>query len=99
MIPNTIIKNITGIELGKGVPMIAYVEMGLQDSDVAPGWYNGYNWSVYENNNGDYDVANSQAKSDLGNTLSYYIIHPENLFIFYIERQFLEWCNPDFKGT
>ena len=62
--------------------------MGLQDSDVAPGWYNGYNWSVYENNNGDYDVANSQAISDLGNTLSYYLTHPGEFITFYIERQF-----------
>lgn len=99
MIPNTIIKNITGIELGKGIPMIAYVEMGLQDSDVAPGWYNGYNWSVYENNNGDYDVANSQAKSDLGNTLSYYITHPGEFINFLYRKTVSQWCNPDFQGT
>ena len=99
MIPNTIIKNITGIELGKGIPMISYVEMGLQDSDVAPGWYNGYNWSVYENNNGDYDVANSQAKSDLGNTLSYYITHPGEFINFLYRKTVSQWCNPDFQGT
>ena len=99
MIPNTIIKNITVIELGKGIPMIAYVEMGLQDSDVAPGWYNGYNWSVYENNNGDYDVANSQAKSDLGNTLSYYITHPGEFINFLYRKTVSQWCNPDFQGT
>lgn len=98
-IPNTIIKNITGIELGKGIPMIAYVEMGLQDSDVAPGWYNGYNWSVYENNNGDYDLANTQAKNDLKNTLFNYITHPSEFIDFLYRKTVSQWCNPDFQGT
>lgn len=98
-IPNIIIKNITGIELGKGIPMIAYVEMGLQDSDVAPGWYNGYNWSVYENNNGDYDLANTQAKNDLKNTLFNYITHPSEFIDFLYRKTVSQWCNPDFQGT
>lgn len=99
LIPNTIIKNITGITLGKGIPMIAYVEMGLQDSQNAPGWYNGYNWQVYENTNGNYEVANEQAKSDLKNTLTYWISNPKDFINFLYRKTVSQWCNPDFQGT
>lgn len=33
-IPCQMIHSITGIELGKGIPMTAYIEMGLQDSQI-----------------------------------------------------------------
>ena len=32
----------SGIELGKGVPSISFVAMGMQDGWPGPGWYNNY---------------------------------------------------------
>ena len=52
--------------------MLAYVEMGLQDSPDAPGWWNGYNWNVYTDNNCDSEQASAQVKNDLKNTCLYY---------------------------
>ncbi len=99
LIPNTIIKNMTDIELGKGIPMIAYVEMGLQDTPEMPGWFNGYNWSVYENANGNYELANERAKTDLSNTLSDYLSNPGKFINFLYRKTVSQWCNPDFQGT
>ena len=44
-------------------------------------------------------MANSQAKSDLGNTLSYYITHPGEFIHFLYRKTVSQWCNPDFQGT
>lgn len=99
MIPNYLIKNKTGIELGKGIPMIAYVEMGLQDSPDSPGWFNSYNWNVYTNNGSDSEKANEQAKEDLKNTISYYIENPDVFKDFMYRKTVSQWCNPDFQGT
>ncbi len=98
-IPNYLVKSITGIELGKGVPMLAYVEMGLQDSPDAPGWWNGYNWNVYTDNNCDSEQASAQVKNDLKNTLIYYLQHPKECLDFFYRKTVSQWCNPDFQGT
>lgn len=99
MIPSYMIKNKTGIELGKGIPMIAYVEMGLQDSPDSPGWFNGYNWNVYTNNGSDSQKANEQVVNDLKNTLSYYVENPKVFKSFIYRKTVSQWCNPDFQGT
>lgn len=98
MIPAHMIESITGIELGKGIPMVAYIEMGLQDTPEMPGWFNGYNWGVYQNNNCDYEVANEVAINDLKNTLSYDLAHPSEFFNFLYRKTISQWCNPDFQG-
>ena len=64
--------------------MLAYVEMGLQDSPDAPGWWNGYNWNVYTDNNCDSEQASAQVKNDLKNTLIYYLQHPKECLDFFL---------------
>lgn len=98
-IPNTMIQSITGIQLGKGIPMTAYVEMGLQDTPDSPGWFNSYNWNVYTNNGSDSEKAGAQVKEDLKNTLVYWLSHPGEFINFLYRKTVSQWCNPDFQGT
>ena len=45
-------------EYPEGIPKIAWVAMSMQETDeggYACGWYNGYNWAVYREN--EYDRA------------------------------------------
>ena len=97
MIPNYFVESVTGLQLGQGIPMTAYIEMGLQDSESGPGWFNGYNWNVYQNNGGDTQLASQQVASDLSNTLSNYITNPDQLIDFMYRKTTTEWCNPDFQ--
>ena len=98
-IPSQMIHSITGIELGKGIPMTAYIEMGLQDSPDSPGWFNSYNWNVYTNNGSDSEKASEQVKEDLKNTLTYWATHPGEFINFLYRKTVSQWCNPDFQGT
>ncbi len=99
MIAAYMIEKKTGIELGKGIPMTAYIEMGLQDSPDAPGWFNSYNWNVYTNNGSDSEKASEQVKIDLQNTITYYIENPDVFIDFIYRKTVSQWCNPDFQGT
>lgn len=96
-IPKQFVYKETGIELDAGIPMLAYVEMGLQDSQSGPGWFNGYNWNVYQSHGGDVEATNEQIKNDLSNTLSYYLSNPGEFMNFLYRKTVSQWCNGDFQ--
>ena len=98
MVPNYFVEKTTGIKLDGGIPMTAYIEMGLQDSESGAGWFNGYNWNVYQSNGGDVEQTSNQVKTDLGNTLSYYISNPGEFIDFLYRKTVSQWCNADFQG-
>lgn len=97
-IPKKFVEKETGIILDAGIPMLAYIEMGLQDSESGPGWFNGYNWNVYQSNGGDVEQASNQIKTDLENTMSYYIMHPGDFINFLYRKTVSQWCNADFQS-
>ena len=97
IIPSYFVKKETGIELDAGIPMIAYVEMGLQYSESGPGWFNGYNWNVYQSNGGDVEKTTNQIKTDLGNTLGYYLENINEFINFLYNKTISQWCNADFQ--
>lgn len=82
----------------KGVPMIAYVAMGLQDGKAAPGWYNGYNVTVYKTNNFDYDLAEKEAKENIAETISGYSQDLMASVSFFVKKVFSQWNNPSFQS-
>lgn len=98
-LPKTFIENKTGILLDQGVPMLAYIEMGIQPSETKPGWFNGYNWNVYTDNNCDSKLANEQVKQDLKNTVIDYIKDPISFIRFMAKKMISQWCDADFQGT
>lgn len=99
MIPTMLVQNKTGVQLGKGTPMISYIEMGLQDTEGSPGWFNSYNWDVYTNNGNDSEKASEQVKGDLKETVLYYLKNPKQFISFMYRKTISQWCNPDFQGT
>lgn len=42
-----LIEMITGQEMSNGIPLIAWVAMGLRESNIAPGWFNMYTEKLY----------------------------------------------------
>lgn len=92
---------ITSLNHGKevrGVPMLAYVAMGLQDGKAAPGWYNGYNVGVYRSNNFDYDLAEKEAKEKIAETVSGYSKDIMTSISFYVKKVSSQWNNPTFQS-
>ena len=97
-LPNYLIKEITHINLGNGIPKIAWIEMGLQDNTGSPGWYNDYSRQTYINNNYDYNDTTKQVKKDLITTLKNFSNDPKYLINFLYRKTVSQWCDPEFQG-
>lgn len=92
-------KNKHDIELSEGVPMIAYIEMGLQKGWYAPGWYNGYNKNIYLKNDCNTEKTKKAVKEDLNNTLKDFKNNPIKALKFFSLKELSQWNNPDFQSV
>lgn len=88
---------ITGHEKG-GIPMTAWVEMGLQDGSRAPGWYNQYNVRVFQENGGDPAATAANVRKDLRKTVAEMAKNPQNTLLFFEEKVASQWTEPTFES-
>lgn len=86
-------------EFPPGVPMIAWVAMGFQETDEGGypcGWYNGYNWSVYERNGYDAAATAQECLADLQSSLGR-LVHEQRYAFNYLYKKFTsQWNQPTF---
>lgn len=94
------IQKITGREeIEKtGIPMITYVEMGLQKGKRAPGWFNGYNRIIYKKNQYDSKKTEEAAKKDLKKTIQELKNNPKIAAEFFYKKTVSQWNNPTFQS-
>lgn len=92
------IESITKTEVSQGVPSKAWVAMGLQDGTRAPGWYNGYNVSVYINNQYDYEKASEVIDADIKERLKYFKNNKSDALDFFSKKIESQWNEGTFQG-
>lgn len=92
------IRNASKGEEVKGIPMMAWVVMGLQDGKCAPGWYNAYNNTVYEKNDYDYDKTNEAVMNDLKSRVKGMLGRPSETTGFFVKKVSAQWNNPTFQS-
>ncbi len=96
---NQVFKMRTGQELPEGIPKIAWVAMGMQESDgdaTAPGWYNGYNTSVYSECGYDRELTINTCMNDLKQSLKELISNPRHGLWFLYHKFTSQWNDPSF---
>lgn len=89
----------TGQELPEGIPKIAWVAMGLQESDgngAAPGWYNGYNTGTYDQCGFDRELTTSVCISDMKQSLKELVSNPRHGLSFLYHKFSSQWNEPTF---
>ena len=89
----------SGADLNKGVPMTAYLAMGLQESNRAPGWYNEYVEQVYENANYDPEKTSERAKKNIRARLEEFAKDPAYTFQFFYEKMVSQWNETTFEAV
>ena len=89
----------SGADLSKGVPMTAYLAMGLQESNRAPGWYNEYVEQVYENANYDPEKTSERAKKNIRARLEEFAKDPAYTFQFFYEKMVSQWNETTFEAV
>ena len=92
------ISSVTGYPSPDGAPMIAWVQMGLEESRRGPGWYNGYQIKLFQKADGDADLASAWAQADLRKTLSDMAEEPMKTADFFIRKIESIWAEPTFQS-
>ncbi len=92
------VEKITGEKIDKGIPMTAYVAMGMQEGKFAPGWYNGYNRKVYKKNKYNSEEASKQSIEDIKERVNVFFKDPGYMIEFYAKKTLSQWNNPTFQG-
>lgn len=87
-----------GVELESGVSQLAYLDMGLTDSYMAPGWYTRTGLNLYLNNNLDAERAKEQALSEIGHKLEGMADNPEYALDFFSKKILSQWNEPTFES-
>lgn len=86
------------VDLADGVSQVLYMDMGLQDSYMAPGWYTRTGLETYLNNGLDSKKAESAAWSDIGKRLKEIGKTPETFLDFYSKKITSQWNEPTFES-
>ena len=78
----------------EGIPMVLYVAMGLQEDDLAPGWYNGYNNDVFNATGFDVEKSAEIGRENIKERLSYFAENPGYTYNFFKQKIISTWCEP-----
>lgn len=92
---NTTVEKLTEAPLAQGIPKIAWVAMGMNESVNTPGWFDNYNVYVYEKNNRNHDATVSEAMSHIKQRGK--VILTTNPFRFYYKKITSQWNNPTWE--
>ena len=85
-------------KLADGVSQTMYLDMGLNDSYMAPGWYNGIALETYKNSNLDNKVADRRAWNDIKNRLDLFGKNPGYAIDFFGKKIVSQWNEPTFES-
>ena len=87
----------SGIPIGKGTPGIVWVAMGLQKSERAPGWYNGFPPNIMKTANYDSNTASELARESIKDSLGNFAEHPKYALEFFVKKEISQWCEPTWE--
>ena len=84
-------------ELDTQVSQTLYAYMGISDSNMAPGWYNGLAMETLRDNHMDVDAANEVASEGIKNRLDY-LVENDQLGEFMKKKLFSQLNEPSFES-
>ncbi len=88
-----------GVQLGEGTPQTAWLVMGLSDSERAPGWYNGYTYSVLKEAGMDTEQAKAAIRRDLSERLDALSSDRAYAADFFYKKVLSQWNEPSFESV
>ena len=81
-------------EIPGGSPSVSHIVMGISESELEDGWYNGYNYKVFAENGSDTDATKKAATVDLIDRLDTFVHHPGYAAKFFIRKFITQWADP-----
>lgn len=92
------VENGTGYSLSEGIPMIAYIYMGIAEPvTLTPGWYTGDVEEIYNKSDFNREKSSEIATELLQNRLNYLAKNPNYTFHYFTNKLQTTWLNPTFQ--
>lgn len=97
LLPTRFIENKTNIKMSEGLSFYSYIAMGLQESDMAPGWYNGFNHDSYATCNNDTKKHKEYSKIEIEKRIGMFTDNLDYADEFFTKKIVSEWNNPTYQ--
>lgn len=95
---NAIVESRTQIKTSKGIPMAAWVAMGVGNGDNAEfGWTDTYNLYVYHKNDNQYDAAKAESIGKIKDRMAQMVDKPRWALRFFAKKTVSIWNEPSFE--
>ncbi len=87
-------------DFGRGIPMLSWMAMGLNDAVAAPGWYS-YEYTVgnFTAVEGDYDAAAENSKAEIKERVEFYLHNPAEAKDFFSKKILSQWNEPTYQSV
>lgn len=86
------------VDLGSGVPQVLWAAMGMQESSMAPGWYNHYTIITFKKSNYDGEIASNLAWVSIEDRVACFSANPEYALLFFSNKILSEWNEPSYES-
>jgi hypothetical protein len=87
-----------GTSVGEGYPMSSWMAMGMQESWMACGWYNGYSQEMYHTYGTDIDAIKQRNVEDISERLDVFTEDPAYAYWFYQDKFSSQWNESTFES-
>lgn len=91
-------ENRAGVKLADGVSQVLYLDMGLNESSMAPGWYNGIAIETYKQYQLNDEAANAAAWDDINTRINIFANNPGYAADFFGKKITSQWNEPTFES-
>lgn len=92
------VHSITGESVEGNTPTITWVAMGLQESSIAPGWYNAYTENMYEEHHYDKEAISQASIESIKERMELFAKEPMYGVRFFFRKTASMWNNPSFQS-
>lgn len=95
---NTFTEHLTGVHSDGGVPKILFAAMGLMESNLAPGWWNGYHDKTFIENNCDVELSKEAGRKKIAKRIEKMKEKPLYGISFFLKKLSSEWSEPTYES-
>ena len=98
-LPKVILENITQKELRDGgMPVSAFIAMGLQEGYQYDGWWNDFTGKTYKKLGYDSESVKEEAGEFINKKFEEFLQNPKPAIQFLVRKNISQWMNPDFES-
>lgn len=85
---------ITGENTTNGIPLLAWMAMGLHESCIAPGWYNDFSVNLYRDVSMDAQIIAQESIKGIQERLAFFSKENGYMFRFFARKVASTWIDP-----